>query len=61
MVGIGLECGSPRLSPFCSRRSRNPASSLAGVLNGGVLTRPRNQTSGLAAEHSQRHDMSHQT
>lgn len=57
---IGRECGSPRLSPFCNRRSRNPASSLANALNGGVFTTPRNQTSGLSAGLIQRQDMSYQ-
>ena len=35
-------------SPRCSRRRRIPASTRASDENGGVLTCPRSQTSGLS-------------
>jgi hypothetical protein len=41
----GMRMPSP--SPFCNLRSRNPASTRASGLKGGVFTSPRNQTSGL--------------
>jgi len=44
---MGRACGRPRLSPSCNLRSRNPASTRASALKGGVFTSPFNQTSGL--------------
>lgn len=46
-VGIGLEWGIPSSSACCNLRRRNPASSLAVGDNGGVLTSPWSQISGL--------------
>jgi len=46
--GSALQLGIPRFSPFCSIRSRNPASRRAASENGGLLTSPCNQTSGLS-------------
>ncbi len=49
MDGIGLDCGRESSSPCCNWRSKNPASNRASGENGGVLTSPRNQMSGLSA------------
>src|SRR5438093_635550 len=49
MVGIGRECGSPKFSPRCRRRSKTPASMRAPKLKGGVFTSPRSQTRGLSS------------
>ncbi len=49
MEGIGRECGIERLSPRCSLRSKKPASSRASSENGGDLTSPAIQRSGLSS------------
>ena len=48
MEGIGREYGRDRTWPFCSCRSRKPASILAFLENGGVCTSPCSQTKGLS-------------
>jgi hypothetical protein len=48
MVGIGLESGISKRSPFCNFRNRKPAFTLATAEKGGVFTSPRTQTSGLS-------------
>jgi len=45
--GSGRECGIDSRSPACSRPSNRPASIRPLEVNGGVLTRPCNQTTGL--------------
>ena len=47
MSGSGRDCGNPRVSPLCRRRSRNPLQPVPGP-NGGVLISPRNHTRGLS-------------
>jgi hypothetical protein len=47
IAGIGREAGMSIRSPFCSRRSRKPASTLAERENGGVFTSPCSHASGL--------------
>lgn len=48
IVGIGRECGKPRLLPRCSCRNNMPASIRASSENGGVLICPFSQTRGLS-------------
>src|SRR5438128_3502938 len=48
MSDIGRECGNESFSPCCKRRNNSPASKRASLENGGVLTSPCNQRSGLS-------------
>ncbi len=48
ITGIGREWGIGRVSPRWSQRSNTPASIRAAAENGGVLTSPCSQTSGLS-------------
>ena len=48
MDGIGRECGRDKSSPFCGRRSKNPASILACFEKGAVRISPCSQTKGLS-------------
>src|SRR5581483_714159 len=48
MRGIGRECGNDSDSPRCNRRSSTPTSSRANIENGGDLTSPLSQASGLS-------------
>lgn len=46
--GKGRECGIDNMSPHCSFRSKNPASSQAARENGGDLTSPWSQMRSLS-------------
>jgi hypothetical protein len=61
MDGIGREFGIYNLSPRCSARSREPASSLAARENGGVRISPCTHASGLSFGLMRKHDMSYLT
>ena len=61
MLGIGLDCGMVNFSPCCNLRKRTPASCLASAENGGDLTAPCNQTSGLSLSLMARNYMSYLT
>jgi hypothetical protein len=48
-MGIGRECGNPKLSPSCNCLNSIPISLRASLLIGGVFTSPCSQRNGFSS------------